>query len=166
MSVIPVGCFPKEEYFLTMNRIRKSANLYLGISIVVVLIIALVAAVVTNNSSKTLSVGSPERAVQQYLQFLIDGRNDLAANAFSQDSRCTIQDIDRAYIWRSAEISLLDSQETGGTAVVRVSLQRDVNNLMDGSNGEELTYRLVKEGDQWKIAGIPWPLYDCGGLKK
>jgi hypothetical protein len=149
-----------------MSKIRKSANLYLGIFVVSVLVIALIATAVSNNSSKTLSVGTPERAVQQYLQNLIDGRNDLAANALSKDSRCSIQDIDRAYIWRSSEISLLSSQETGSTAIVRVSFAQDVSALMDTSRDEELTYRLVKEGNQWKITGIPWPLYDCGGFKK
>lgn len=149
-----------------MSKIRKSANLYLGIFIVLVLVIALITTAVSNNSSKTLGVGTPERAVQQYLQFLIDGRNDLAANLLSKDSSCTIQDIDRAYIWREAEISLLSSKETGSTAVVRVSFAQDVSALMDTSRDEELTYRLEKEGNQWKITGIPWPLYDCGGVKK
>ena len=149
-----------------MSKVRKSANLYLGIFVVSVLVIALIATAVSNNSSKTLNVGTPERAVQQYLQNLIDGRNDLAATALSKDSRCSIQDIDRAYIWRSAEISLLSSQATSSTAIVRLSFAQDVSALMDTSRDEELTYRLVKEGNQWKITGIPWPLYDCGGFKK
>ena len=149
-----------------MDRIRKSTNFYLGLVVATVLAVALIVAVASNNSTKKLSAGTPERVVQEYLQSLSDGRNDLAVRLLASDSSCSIQDLDRASIWPSAQISLLKSQTTGNTAVVRVSLQRDTNAMMDTSLDEELTYRLAREGDQWRISGIPWPLYDCGGVKK
>ena len=149
-----------------MDRIRKSVNFYLGIVIAAVLVIALIVAVASNNSTKTLSAGSPERVVQEFLQSLNDGRNDVAVKLLSTDSTCSIQDLDRASRWPSAQISLVDSQMTGNTAVVRVSLQRDMNAMMDTSSDEELTYRLVRISNQWRISGIPWPLYDCGGVKQ
>lgn len=149
-----------------MDRIRKSANFYLGIAIAAVLVIALIVALASNNSTKTLNAGSPERIVQEFLQSLNDGRNDLAVKLLASDSSCSIQDIDRAYHSPSTEISLLESQITGNTAVVRVSVQRDPAAMMDTSSDEEVTYRLVKNANQWRISGIPWPLYDCGGIRK
>lgn len=149
-----------------MDRARKSTNLYLGLVVSIVLIIALIAAIATDNSSKTLSAGSPERVVQEYLQAINDGRNDLAAKLLARDSSCTIQDIDRAWRSPSSQIALLESRKTGDTAVVRISLQRDANALMDPSSDEEFIYRLVKESNEWRISGIPWPLYDCSGIKK
>jgi hypothetical protein len=149
-----------------VDRIRKSANFYLGIVIAAVLVIALIVALASNNSTKTLNAGSPERIVQEFLQSLNDGRNDVAVKLLASDSSCSIQDIDRAYHSPSTEISLLESQITGNTAVVRVSVQRDPAAMMDTSSDEELTYRLVKNVNQWRISGIPWPLYDCGGVKK
>lgn len=149
-----------------MDKVRKSINFYLGIVVLIVLIIALIAAVATNNSSKTLSAGSPERVVQEYLQAINDGRNDLAVKLLARESSCTIQDIDRAWRWPSSQIVLLESKKTGETAVVRISLRRDSNEILNPSSDEEFMYRLVKESNQWKLAGIPWPLYDCGGIKK
>lgn len=149
-----------------MNRIKKTANFYLGIVIVLVVLISFIAAVATNNSTKTLNTGSPERVVQEFLQSINDGRNDLAIKFLSSDSTCSIQDLDRAWPWPTAQISLLDSQITGNTAVVRVALQRDSSAFMDTSSEEELMYRLVRDSDQWRISGIPWPLYDCGGITK
>ena len=149
-----------------MDRVRRSTNFYLGVVISAVLIIALIAAVATNNSTKTLSAGSPERVVQEFLQAVNGGRNDLAVKLLASDSSCSIQDIDRAWRWPSAQVALLESKKTGNTAVVRVALQRDSNEIMETSPDEEFMYRLIKESNQWKISGIPWPLYDCGGIKK
>ena len=149
-----------------MDRIRKSVNFYLGIVIAAVLVIALIVTMTSNSSTKTLSTGSPEKVVQEYLMSLNDGRNDLAFKLLARDSSCSIQDIDRAYHWPAAETSLLESRITGNTAVVRVSVQRDPSAMLDSSSGEEQTYRLINEAGQWRISGIPWPLYDCGGIKK
>lgn len=149
-----------------MGTARKSTNLYLGIVISTLLVIALIAAVATNNSTKTLSAGTPERVVQEFLEAINDGRNDLAVKLLASDSSCTIQDIDRAWRSPSGQIALLESKITGDTAVVRISLQRDPDAMMDISSDEEFMYRLIKELKQWRITGIPWPLYDCGGTKK
>lgn len=149
-----------------MAGIRKSANLYLGIVIAAILIIAVIVAVTSNSSNKTLRIGSPEKVVQEYLVSLNDGRNDVALKLLASDSSCSIQDIDRAYHSPDAETSLLESKIAGNTAVVRVSIQRDPTAMMDTSTGEEQTFRLIKEEGQWRISGIPWPLYDCGGAKK
>ena len=149
-----------------MTRVRKSVNFYLGIVIALILIIAVTVAVTSSSSTKTLSVGSPEKVVQEYLVALNDGRNDLAFKLLASDSRCSIQDIDRAYHSPDTETSLLESKTTGNTAVVRVSIQYDPYAMMDSSSGEEQTYRLIKEGGKWRISGIPWPLWDCGGIKK
>ena len=149
-----------------MDRGRKSVNFYLGIVIALILIIAVIVAVTSSNSTKSLSIGSPEKVVQEYLVSLNDGRNDLAFKLLASDSSCSIQDIDRAYHSPDAETSLLESKTAGNTAVVRVSIQYDPYSMMDSSSGEEQTYRLIKEDGQWRISGIPWPLWDCGGIKK
>lgn len=164
--IISIGLTTTPEYFYTMDKVRKSINFYLGIIISAVLIIAIIAAIATNNSTKTLNAGSPERVVQEFLQAINDGRNNLAVKMLASDSSCTIQDIDRAWRSPSGQIALLDSKKTGNTAVVRISLQRDPDAMMDISSDEEFMYRLVRELSQWRIAGIPWPLYDCGGIKK
>lgn len=142
-------------------------NFYLAVLITAVLVTAVIAAIFSGNSAKTLSPGSPEKTVQEYLQALTDGRNDLAANQLSKESGCTVEDIDRVYIWPSAQITLLKSEITGNSAIVQVSIERRTDTFMDsGIMNEQPTYRLIKEKSQWRISGIPWPLYGCGSLKK
>ena len=95
-----------------MAEIKKSVNLYLGIVIALILIIAVIVAVTSSNSTKSLSTGSPEKVVQEYLVSLNEGRNDLAFKLLASDSSCSIQDIDRAYHSPDAETSLLESKTT------------------------------------------------------
>jgi hypothetical protein len=150
-----------------MNKINRSVNFYLTVLIAAVLTVAVIAAIFSGNSVKTLNPGSPEKTVQEYLQALTDGRNDLAANQLSKESGCTVQEIDRSYIWPSAQITLLKSEITGNSAIVQVSIERRTDTFMDsGMMNEQPTFRLVKEKSQWKISGVPWPLYDCGSVKK
>jgi len=150
-----------------MNKISRSVNFYLTVLIAAVLTVAVIAAIFSGNSVKTLSPGSPEKTVQEYLQALTDGRNDLAANQLSKESGCTVQDIDRAYIWPSSQITLVKSETTGNSAIVQVSIERRTDTFMDsGMMNEQPTYRLIKEKSHWRISGIPWPLYDCGSVKK
>ena len=164
---MPIGCAPMEEYFYSMDKTSKSVNFYLTVLIAVALAIAVIAAIFSGNSARTLNPGSPEKIVQEYLQSLTDGRNDLAAKRLSKNSSCEVEDIDRAYIWPSAQITLLKSEVTGNSAIVRVSVQRKTDTFMDsGILDEQPTYRLIKEQGQWRITGIPWPLYDCGRIKK
>lgn len=164
---MPIGCAPMEEYFYSMNKISRSVNFYLTVLITVILAIAIIAAIFSGNSARTLNPGSPEKIVQEYLQSLTDRHNDLAAKQLSKESSCTVSDIDSAYIWPSAQITLLKSEVTGNSAIVRVSIQRETDTFMDsGILDEQPAYRLIKEQGQWRITGIPWPLYDCGGIKK
>lgn len=164
---MPIGCPPMREYFYSMDKTSKSANFYLTVLIAGVLAIAVIAAIFSGNSARTLNPGSPEKIVQKYLQSLTDGRNDLAAKQFSKESSCATEDIDRAYIWPSSQITLLKSEVTGDSAIVEVSVERRTDTFMDsGTLGEQAVFRLIKESGQWRISGIPWPLYDCGEIRK
>lgn len=150
-----------------MGKMSKSVNFYLSVLIAVVLAIAVIAAIFSGNSARTLNPGSPERIVQEYLQSLTDRRNDLAAKQLSKESSCTVEDIDRAYTWPSAQITLIKSEVTGDSAIVRVSVEQKTDTFMDsGILNEQPPFRLIKESGQWRITGIPWPLYDCGEIKK
>ena len=150
-----------------MQKLNKSANFYLGVLIGIIAVVAFLIIAVSNNSEVKLKNGSPARIVQNYIQTIISGRNDLAFTYLSRESSCTIQDIDRAYLNDEVEI-ILESETVVGSdaAVVRVSIQQG-DPIMMGDNFEERqSFRLLKENGQWKISGIPWPLYDCGRSKK
>lgn len=150
-----------------MRKVNKNANFYLAILVSLIFAVALVFAISTDSSVKTLSNGTPEKLVQEYLDAVNDGRNEDAAALFSSSSSCTVDDIDRAYIDTSAQV-ILDKVVTNDEthAIVYISIQRSDGPLMSDPYVDKENYRLVKQDGQWKLSGIPWPLYECGGVFK
>jgi hypothetical protein len=146
-----------------MRKVSRNANFYLAVLIAAIFAVALIFAISSGNTVKILKSGTPEATVQKYLQALNDGRNEDAASLFASTSKCSAEDIDRAYIDQNAQV-LLDKTVIGNnnSAIVYISIQRNDAPLMADPYTETQDYRLVKEDGIWKIAGIPWPLYDCG----
>ncbi len=150
-----------------MRKVNRNANFYLGVLVAVIFAFALIFAISSQNSVKILNNGTPEATIQKFLQSLNDGRNVEAAALFSVASSCTVEDIDRAYIDKNAEVSLDKAILTDtNNAIVYVSIQRNDAPILSDPFTEPQDFRLVKEAGNWKIAGIPWPLYDCGVMTK
>lgn len=149
-----------------MNNTTKKPNLYLALLVAIIAVVAVIVAVSSGDSVKNLDSASPQGVVQKYLQHITDGRNDLAASHFSSDSKCTAEDIDRAYVSESLQISLLKSEIENETAIVKVSISYQSSVLGDDLSSESKSFRLKLENGEWKISGIPWPLYDCGVINK
>lgn len=150
-----------------MRKVNKGPNFYLAILIAVVSVVALILAITSSNSVKTMKSGTPEAVVQQYLQRVNEVRNEEAASYFSKGNKCTVDDIDRAYIDNNAQVTLDKSVITStNSAIVYVSVQRSNGPLLADTYTEPQTFRLNRENGLWKIAGIPWPLYYCGGEPK
>ena len=150
-----------------MKKVNKGPNFYLALLIAGVSIVAVILAISSSNSVKIMQKGTPEAAVQQYLQKVNEGRNEEAASYFSKTSKCIVDDIDRAYIDNNAQVTLDKSVITStDSAIVYVSIQRSNGPLLADTYTEPQTFRLNRENGLWKIAGIPWPLYDCGGEPK
>lgn len=150
-----------------MKKVNKGPNFYLALLIAIVSVVAVILAISSSNSVKIMEKGTPEAAIQQYLQSVNEGRNEEAASYFSKTNKCTVDDIDRAYIDNNAQITLDKSVITStNSAIVYVSIQRNNGPLLADSYTEPQTFRLNRENSLWKIAGIPWPLYDCGGEPK
>ncbi|CAB4755091.1 unannotated protein [freshwater metagenome] len=149
-----------------MRKVKSSANLYLAIIIAAITILAIVLATQSRNTVNSFEQGSPQQVIQSYLQSINDGRNDLAAKYFSKSSKCTVEDIDRAYVDKNIEVSLVKTEITQDIAVVHISIQRGSSIFNDSMNNEEQTLRLNRENGLWRLAGIPWPLYNCGEYPK
>lgn len=141
---------------------EKRANRVLGIVVAAIAIVALIVVMASRQSTTQLDQGSPEAAVQQYLQAVSDRKFDLALEFLSEDSKCTVEDFDRAYIQESLRIGLTESSANQETAVVTVSIQSSNGDPFGGTYTEERNFRLVNADGEWKITGTPWPNYECG----
>jgi hypothetical protein len=119
-----------------------------------------------NRETRELSTKTPEGVVQLYLKAIIEGKNDVAAGYFTAQSDCDASDIDRAYISETLRVNLIKSEITGNSAYVKIDANQGSGDLFDSGYTESHTYRLVKESGNWRLQGIPWPLWDCETVTK
>lgn len=107
--------------------------------------------------------GTPEAAVQGYLQAIFDGDPTAAAAFVASGSHCDAADLERAMIDRSARVVLRDSDMENGTARVHVEM------VFSSPGGpfdtyeysQDHTFHLEREGPDWRITGEPWPAFAC-----
>lgn len=145
---------------------EKRANKVLGIVLAVIAVVALIVVLSVKEPVAQLDKNSPEGVVQQYLGAVTDGDFNQAITYLASDSKCTVEDFDRAYIDDSVRIGLSETSANEATAVVTVSIQSSNGDPFGGTYSEERNFRLIKSADGWKITGIPWPTYECGGEYK
>lgn len=145
---------------------EKRANRVLGIVVAAIAIIAVIVVLAVKEPTAELDKSSPEGVIQQYLGAAIDRDFEQAKAFLASDSKCTADDFDRAYIQDSVRIGLSDSSTTDTSAKVTVKIEMSNGDPFGGTYAETQTFRLVKEESGWKITGIPWPNYECGGEYK
>lgn len=145
---------------------EKRANRVLGIVVAAIAVVALIAVFAVKEPTAELDKGSPEGVVQQYLNAAIEKDFDQAKSFLASDTKCAADDFDRAYIQDSIRIGLSDATSTETSAKVTVTIETSNGDPFGGSYAETQTFRLVKEDSGWKITGIPWPTYECGGEYK
>lgn len=134
------------------------------ISIFGVIVIAALLFVASRSENATFEVGSPEATVQSYLKAMVDRDNDLALSYFETNTKCDSSDLDRQYINPDLTVDLVESSINGERAQVKLRIRYSNDDLFGGWN-EDHTIALVKSDGAWKIAGTPWPLYECDGVK-
>jgi hypothetical protein len=145
---------------------NQRANRVLGLIVAAISIVALIAVLAVKEATPQLDAATPEGTVQQYLQSVTARDFDTAITFLSEDTKCKITDFDQAYIQDSIRISLSDASVTGDSASVKVNIENSSGDPFGGSYTESQAFRLVKSDSGWKIAGIPWPTYQCGGVFK
>ena len=136
-------------------------NLILGL--IVVLIAALVF-IASRGGSSRFDAGSPEATVQSYLQAKVDRDNDRALSYFEPETKCDSSDLDRQYLSPDLTADLLDSSITADRAQVKIRIRYADNDLFGGWS-EDHSIGLTRISGMWKITGVPWPLFECDGVK-
>lgn len=150
-----------------MSTQRFSSQKILSAIIVFTILLAAAAALLSASKPKVqYSVNSPEGVVQRYLEAVIDGRNERAAEFFAANSSCDATDIDRSWIPESLRINLAESDIEGNQAFIELAIDISSGGPFDDYYTETHNFRLIRESEGWRILGIPWPLYNCEELGK
>lgn len=139
-------------------------NRVLAVFAAVLALIGIVVAVAARNGQKSFDPSTPEYAVQKFLSAVVERDSQEAAKYLSSDTRCTINDLDRAYTPEDVSIDLVSSEIESDQATVKVTIAMGNDGPFGSVYSEAHTYRLTRS-DRWLITGTPWPLYDCGVYK-
>lgn len=142
---------------------NQRANRVLGLVVAAISIVAIIAVLAIKETTPQLDANTPEGTVQQYLQSVSTRDFDSAITYLAIDTKCKLEDFDQAYIQDSIRISLSEASVTGSSASVKVNIETSSGGPFSGSYTEPQAFRLTKSDGEWKIAGIPWPTYQCGG---
>jgi hypothetical protein len=150
-----------------MSDVRRGANQVLAFIVLFTLVLAAVAAFLTSSrETKDYALNTPEGVVQSFLNDVIDGKNEDAARYFSVTSTCDATDIDRSWIPDTVRVNLTNTQIEGDRAYIDVAVDMNQDQLFGDMYTEKHSFRLAREGSNWKILGIPWPLYSCDEVNK
>jgi hypothetical protein len=150
-----------------MSDTRRASNQVLTVIVVLTLALAGLAAFLTSSrETKEYAPNTPQSVVQLFLQAVIDGKNEDAATYFSISSTCDATDIDRSWIPDAVRVSLTNTEIDADRAYIDVAVDMNQDQLFGDLYTEKHNFRLVRESGNWKILGIPWPLYSCDEVTK
>lgn len=134
----------------------------LGVVVGLLVVAALVTALLTARQPADLDPGSPEEAVQRYLDDVLDHDTEAAARVLDPAGPCTVADLDAAYVDDDVHVALREVHLSGSTARVDVAITTGSGGMIPSPWTEEQTFRLRLSGEEWLVTGAPWPLFDCG----
>lgn len=134
----------------------------LGVVVGLLVVAALVTALLTARQPAELDPGSPEEAVQRYLEDVLEHDAEAAARALDPEGPCTLADLEAAYVDEDVHVALRGVHPSGTTARVDVAITTGSGGMIPSPWTEEQTFRLRRSGDGWLITGAPWPLFECG----
>lgn len=144
-------------------------NRVLALLVGAVAVLAIVTGVVVaGRDAPQLDPGSPEAAVQSYLEAVLDGDFTAAAGLLAPSSECDASDVAQAYVPESARIVLTDTTVDGDRAVVTLDVTEGADGGPFGGEGFSRDERVTLERDagDWKVAGSTWLLYLCDSPKE
>lgn len=142
----------------------KSSTIRNLILAIIVVVIGALVFIASRGENSRFETGSPEAIVQSYLRAMLERDNDRALSYFEAETTCDSSDLDRQYLSPDLTVDLIESKVTGDRAQVKMRIRYADNGLF-GSWSEDHSIGLTRVGGMWKITGVPWPLYECDGVK-
>lgn len=135
--------------------------LVFGVVIVLAIVVTAIASAV--NRPEPLEAGTPEAAVQAFVQAVIDGDEDAAAALLTErlEQRCDTR-LDYYRGGDSLRASLGDVDVDGNAATVEVDFVSASRDLFDSYQYDfSQEFDLVVENGEWRISRLDWPHYSC-----
>lgn len=127
------------------------------------LVIGATAILAVNREPVTYPPGSPEAAVQAYVQALLDGDEDAAAAWLDPATDCEAGDLAEAHVPDDVRVTLRHAEIDGDVAEVEIGV------TVTSGRGPFDTYEyedhhrfeLARSGEGWLITNRPWPWASC-----
>lgn len=150
------------------NGSRPAGTMILIVTAVVVIAAIIIAAVIAaTGGDPVFDEGTPEATVQRYLDALIDGDEDAAYDALSDELRqeCSPSDLrEREWQTDGVRVSLRDVRIDGAEAEVDVTIHEGGGGGLfgEGSSYPE-SFVLANTSRGWVLSERPWPIFFCSG---
>lgn len=142
---------------------RSADRVLAGIVVLVLLLGGVVAWIATHRVPAAYEPGTPEAVTQAFLTAALDRDHDTVVGLLADD-RCSLNDVARAFVPRSARVVLLGTVVRSDEASVRVEVTETSGGLLDGGGWmHEEVVTLVRDGDSWLVEPDSWPFHGCDG---
>lgn len=132
----------------------------------IVAVLLVVASVATVLLSRREAVdrpeGSPEAAVQAYVEAVIDHDGTAILALMDPALPCTEEEVERSWWDEPLTVTLEDARTTGDTAVVTVAITHGSTGLLPDQWSEEQRFDLRRIDGDWVVTGEAWPWFECG----
>ncbi len=142
---------------------RTAPNLVLATIAGFVVIVAIGAAIfASRNTAPNWPADTPEAVVQEYVLAVIDQDYATAVAQLDPSLECSPEHFIQAYYPQDTAIGLVQAHISQHEATVTVEFGNYGEPFLDPFIGQE-RFELVLTDQQWRIAGAPWPVYECAG---
>jgi len=141
---------------------RPDRALVVLLGVIVALVVVALIVVFSTAEPARLDASTPAGAVQRYSAAVLDGDDEVAARYLSAAALTDCDAGEPAY-GDDIRITLLDTDERGTTATVRVSIVTSSGAGPFGSSEYEFqdAFTLVRADGDWLVDQAPWQLTVC-----
>jgi hypothetical protein len=142
---------------------RKNPVAMLGAAIGAVVLIAILAVILAEvRRNTTYPAGSPQSAVQSYLEEIGKDAKVIAFSYVAKESPCTQQDMDASFGASIKRTFVQFAQMEGDRGTIGMRLELGYRGVFDSRVTLDRTFSLVREDGEWKLTNRIWPMETCG----
>lgn len=142
---------------------KQVPNIVLAVITGLIVILAVVAALIAGrDQTSQWPPDSPEAAVQNYVQAVVDQNYPVALRHLDPALACNVTHFEQSYYPQDNAISLFQASITADEATVLVEIGSYGEPFFDAFVHQE-QFDLINTPDGWLVTGSPWPVYICGG---